>query len=119
MYEQVKALYDTCYSESWAQGCRCFEQLNIMDDMNDLGSRELRPSSSGLYMIWMIQHHDLRVVDDMNDFGSWAHGSRYYVQIKVVVDMNNLGLWVQGSGCYEQLKAMDDMNNSGCCEFKP
>ena len=42
-YKQVKALDDMCYFESWAQGCGCFEQLNIMDDMNDLGSHELKP----------------------------------------------------------------------------
>ena len=53
-----------------------------MDDMDDLGSRELRPldamSSSRLWMIGMILHHELRVVDDMNNSRSGAHGSRYY-----------------------------------------
>ena len=38
-------------------------------------------------------------MDDMNDSGSWAHGSKYYEQLKTVVDMNDLGLWAQGSRC--------------------
>ena len=30
------------YFESWAQGIACYEQLNFVYDMNDLGSCELR-----------------------------------------------------------------------------
>ena len=58
-------------------------------------------------------------MDDMNDSRSWAHGSRYYEQLKVVADLNNSRLWAQGSRCYEQLKVVDGMNNLGCCELKP
>ena len=86
-----------CYSESWDQGCGCFEQLNIMDDMNNLGSHELRlldvMYSLSLWIIWMILHHELRVVDDMNDYGSWAHKSKYYEQLKVMIDKNESGFW--------------------------
>ena len=63
------------------QGYGCFKQLSIMNYMNDLISHELRPlyamSSLGLWMIWMILHHEQRVVDDMNDFELWAHDSRF------------------------------------------
>ena len=93
-------------SGSWAQDSRCYEQLNIMGDMNDLGCHELKPlnamSSLGLWMIWMILHHELRVVDDMNDSRSWAHNSRYYEQLMVVVDMTQ--------GC--ELNALDAMSSS-------
>ena len=45
-----------------------------MDDINELGSHELKPldamSSSRLWLISMILHHELRVVDDLNDYGS-------------------------------------------------
>ena len=27
----------------WAQGSRCYEQLKVVNDMNNLGSRELSP----------------------------------------------------------------------------
>ena len=72
---------DMCHFGSWAQGYGCFKQLSIMNYMNDLISRELRlldaMSSLGLWMIWMILHHEQRVVDDMNDFELWAHDSRF------------------------------------------
>ena len=42
-----------------------------MDDMNELGSHELKPldamSRSRLWLIRMILHHELKVMDDMND----------------------------------------------------
>ena len=31
------------YFGSLAQGFGCYEQLKVVDDMNDLGSHELRP----------------------------------------------------------------------------
>ena len=41
-----------------AQGFRCYKQLRVVDDMNDLGSYELQfvdaLNSSRLRMIWMI-----------------------------------------------------------------
>ena len=87
---------DMCHSGSWAQGYGYFEKLNIVNDMNDLISRELRPldamSSLGLWMISMILSHELRVVDDMNNSELWAHDSKYYEQLKVVVDMNDFRL---------------------------
>ena len=114
---------DMCHSGSWAQGYGCFEQLSIVNDMNDLIFCELRPldvmSTLGLWMIWMILCHELRVVDDMNDSKLWAHDSRYYEKLKVVVDMNDFRLWAQGLGCYEKLKIVDDMNNSGSHELRP
>ena len=74
----------------------CFEQLNIMDDMNDWGSCELKPldamSSLGLWMILMTSYHELMVVDNMNNSRSWAYNSRYYEHLKIVVDMKEFGL---------------------------
>ena len=96
-YEQLKAMDDMCHSGSWAQGYGCFERLSIVNDMNYLISRELRPldtmSNLGLCMILMIMCHHLRVVDDMNDSEFWAHNSWYYEQLKAVVDMNDFGSW--------------------------
>ena len=95
--EQLKAMDDTCHSLSWAQGYGCFEQLRIVNDMNDLISCELRSldvmSSLELWMIWMILCHELRVVDDMNEYELWAYDSWYYEQLKAVVDMNEFWSW--------------------------
>ena len=114
---------DMFHSGSWAQGDGCFELLSIVNYMNDLISRELRPldamSSLGLWMIWMILHHELRVVDDINDSELWAHDLRYYEQLKVLVDMNDFGSWAQGSRCYEQLRVVDDMNDLESRELRP
>ena len=66
-------MVDLSNYRSWAQSSRCYVQLNIVDDMNDLGSCELRPldtmNNSNLLMLWMILCHELKVLDDMNDFG--------------------------------------------------
>ena len=37
---------DMSYSESWTQGSAYYEQLTIVDDMNDSGSHELRTLNS-------------------------------------------------------------------------
>ena len=114
---------DMCHSGSWAQGYGCFEQLSIVNDINDLISRELRPldalSNLGLWMIWMILRHELRMVDDMNDSELCTHNSRYYEQLKVVVDMNDFESWAQGSGCYEKFRVVADMNDLGSRELRP
>ena len=114
---------DICHFGSWPQGYVCFEQLRIMNDMNDLISCELRPldvvSSLGLWMIWMILHHELRAMDDMNDSELWVQNSRYSKQLKVVVSMNDSGLWAQGSKWYDKLKVVDNMNDLGSYELRP
>ena len=82
-YEQLKAVNDINYSSSWAEGYGCYEQLSIMDDMNELGSHEVKPLdamyNSNLLMIWIYLLHELtwmtlgrefKVIDDMNDLGS-------------------------------------------------
>ena len=75
-HEQLQAMDDMRYSESWASGFWCYEQLNVVDDMNDLGSQELKPldakNISRLWMIWSVLCRELRNVDDMNDSMSWA-----------------------------------------------
>ena len=54
-----------------------------VDDMNDLGSHELRPldamNNLGLRVIWMIL--------------GWEKGSKCYEKLRVVDDMNDSSLW--------------------------
>ena len=65
-------------SGSWAQGFRFYEQLRVVDDMNDLGSHELKPLNAmnnlGLGMIWTIISHELMALNVKND-------SRCYEQL--------------------------------------
>ena len=81
-------------SELWAQGSRCYEQLKVMDDMNSLGSYEMRPldamNNLGIRMIWMILSHEPMSLNVMN----------------------NLGLWMIWMTLGHDLKALDAMNNS-------
>ena len=98
---------DMSYFESWAQGFGCYEQLRVMNDMNNSGSLELRPldalNNSGLWMTWATQGHELRIL--------WAKSSIIYELLKPLVHMNDSRSWAQGSRwCYEQLKVMDEMN---------
>ena len=53
-----------------------------MDDINDLGSYEVKPLdakySLKLWMIWIYLLHELRVMDDMNDYGLWVQSYGWY-----------------------------------------
>ena len=57
----------------WAQGSRCKEQHNVMDDMINSRSRGLKAldamTSSGLWMIWMTLGHELKALDVMDNLG--------------------------------------------------
>ena len=101
------------YFRSLAKGSGCYEQLKVVDDMNDSGSLELKPldgmNNLGVWMIWTILGHETmnikcyeqhRVIVDMNDSRSWGQGSRCYEQLKVVDDMNDFRSWAKGSRCY-------------------
>ena len=56
------------------EGYECYEQLCIMNDMNNSRSHEVKPLdakyNSKLWMILIYLLHELRVVDDMNISGS-------------------------------------------------
>ena len=58
------------YSRSWAYNFGCYEELRVLDDMNDLIFPELSPldamKSSGLRMTWMILGHEPMALNDMN-----------------------------------------------------
>ena len=46
---------DISYSGSLAQGSECYEQLKVVDDMNDSGSRALKPLDGMINSgVWMI-----------------------------------------------------------------
>ena len=56
-------------SELWAQGFECYEQFNIVDDMNDFMSWAQASSamnSSGLWITWMTPDRELKALDAMN-----------------------------------------------------
>ena len=61
---------------SWSKSSKGYAQLNIVGDMNNLGSHELKHldtmNNLGLWTVWLILCDELMVVDDMNDFRSWA-----------------------------------------------
>ena len=71
---------------SWTQGPICYEQLNIVDDMNESGC-ELRAldfmKSSGPQKILMTEGHELWALDDMNGSESWAQGYEWHEWIWV------------------------------------
>ena len=85
-YEQLGIL--------WAKASRCYEQLRVVDDMNDFRSWD---EGSRCY-------EQLKVLVDMKEFKLCASGSRCYEQLKVVDDMNDLGS--------HDLRPQNAMNNS-------
>ena len=52
----------------WAQGSRFYEQVGVMDDMNN----------SQLWAQGFRCNEQLRVVVDMKDFEPWGHDSKFY-----------------------------------------
>ena len=55
----------------WAQGSRFYEQLKVVDDMNNSWSYELKPLDA-------MNNLGLRV--EMNDSRSWAKGSSVRIE---------------------------------------
>ena len=66
-YEQLKVVDDMNNSRLSAQSSRCFEQHKLVDDKNNLRSYELRSLDSmnilRLGMIWMILGRELKALD--------------------------------------------------------
>ena len=56
---------------SWARGFGCYELLRVVDGMNELRSRKLKPlgamNISWLWMIWMILGHEHKALNVMNN----------------------------------------------------
>ena len=54
----------------WAHSFGCYEQLKVIDDMNNLESYELGPlgdmNNPGLWMIWTIIDDDPKALNVMN-----------------------------------------------------
>ena len=59
----------------WAQGFKSYEQLKVVDYMNNLGSYELGPSDFmnrlGMGQIWMILCHEVKPLNVMNCLMLW------------------------------------------------
>ena len=91
--------------ESWAQGSRCYEQLIVVDDMNDSVSYDFRPSEAvnhlGLWMLITILHHARKPLYAMNNPRLWAQGFRFYELLMVMVDKKKFRSWAQGFKFYE------------------
>ena len=114
---------------SLAQGSTSYEQLKVVDDMNDLWSHELGlldfMNLSGLGKIWMILCHELKPLDVMNYLMLWRTWMTPGHELRARDAINNSGLcltfnsWSQGSRCYEQLIVVNDMNDLVSCDLRP
>ena len=60
---------------SWSQGSRCYEQLIVVNDMNDSVSCDLRPldamNRSELWMLITNLHHALKTLYTLNNSRLW------------------------------------------------
>ena len=69
-YELLMVMVDKKKFGSWAYIIGCYEELRVLDDMNNLGFHKLHPldamNSSGLRMIWTILGHEPMSLNDMN-----------------------------------------------------
>ena len=101
-------------SGSWAQGSTSYEQLKVVDDMNDLEFRELGPLDlmnwSGLGKIWMILCHELKPLDAMNCSMLWMTWTTSGHELKARDAINNSGLWLTWIILGHELRGLGSMN---------
>ena len=87
-----------------------------MDDMNDLGSCELRSldalNNSRLRMVWMIFYHEPMTLNVMNNSGLWMTWTNQGYELKALDVINNSSLGMIGMTSGHELRALDAMNNS-------
>ena len=99
-----------------AQGSRCYEQLRVVDDINDLGSYELQSldslNNSRLRIIWTIFGRKPMTLNVMNNSGLWMTWMTQGCEFKALEIMNNLGLWMTRTTPIHELRAIDAMNSS-------
>ena len=83
------------YSRSWAYNFGCYEELKVLDDMNDLGFHELNPldamNNLRLRMIWMIFGREPIALSDMNNLRLWMTWTTPGIELRALDAMNNLG----------------------------
>ena len=99
-----------------AQGSRCYEQLRVVDDMNNLGSYELWSldalNNSRLRMIWTIFCREPMTVNVMNNSGLWMTWTTQRHELRALDVRNNSGLLMTGNTPGHELRALDAMNSS-------
>ena len=82
-------------TKSWAQGSRFYEQLWVVDGMND-SAHDLGPldimNSLVLLLTWKTMDHELKALDDLNSSRLWLTGTTPGHDLKDINLMNNLGL---------------------------
>ena len=62
-------------SMSWAQGSKCYEQLKVVDDMNDTSSR----AQASWYDVM------LKAFINLKDCELWFNGSKWNKQLSAIV----------------------------------
>ena len=89
---------DMSYSKSGAQGSKCYEQLNVVYDMNDPISPELKAldamKSLVLWMIWRILSHELKPLDALNRLEMWMTWITPSRKLKALDAMTNWAIWI-------------------------
>ena len=97
-------------------GSRFYEQIRVMDHMNDLGSREFKPldamNSSGLWKTWTTPGREIMALDAMNHYRLWMTWTNQARKIKALDVRNSSRLWMTWTTLDRELKALDAMNSS-------
>ena len=100
---------------SWTQGSKCYEQLIIMDDMNNSISQYLRPpdamNSSGLRIISMILGREPMSLNAMNNPGLWMKLKTLSHEVRALDAIKSSNLWMTWITLGRRLKASNAMNN--------
>ena len=114
-YEELKVL-DYMNSGLWMTWTTPGREFRVLDDMNDLGSRENKllnaMNNSRLRIIWTILGCEPMNLNAMNNSRlciTWKTLSR---ELRAQYVMKSLGLWFTRMSLGHELRAVDAINNS-------
>ena len=95
----------------WVQCSKFYEQVKVVDDMNDSGSHALRPldvmNSLGLWKDEWFQ-----VMSPMNNLRLWMTWTTLGHELNALNVLNNSRLWLTWMNLGHELRTPDAMNNS-------
>ena len=113
---ELRVMANMNYSESWAQGFRCYDQHTILDDMNISISHDLKPldsmNSSRKGIISLILGREPMSPNAMNNSGLWMKLKTSSHKVRALDIIKISELWITWTTPGHGLMDLDAMNSS-------
>ena len=93
----------------WAQTSICYEQLKLVDDMNDSWSWAMAlnfMNCIGLWMTWTTLGSELRALDATNNSGLWLTWTTPSCELSILDVINSLKVWMTWTTLGRELRSL-------------